>query len=171
MTNSLIILGQLNDHDVEWLIENGINQTKSKGDVLIKQGITIEVIYIILKGDFDIIDDKSGNKLAKVGPGEILGEMSFIDANPPSATVVANEGAVVHAINKIKINEKIKSDLDFAVRFYKAIATLLSDRLRTAISKASGESEKAEDLDLEVLDKVALAGSRFDTIVKRFLTE
>ena len=171
MTNSLIILGQLNDYDVEWLIENGVNEAKTKGDVLIKQGIAIEMIYIILKGDFDVIDDVSNHKLAKVGPGEILGEMSFIDANPPSATVIANEEAIVHAINKTTVNDKIKDDAQFAIRFYKAIATLLSDRLRTAILKARGESDKAEDLDLEVLDKVSLAGSRFDTIVKRFLTE
>jgi len=171
MTNSLIILGQLNDLDVEWLIENGVNETKVKDDVLIKQGVNIEMIYIILKGDFNVIDDASGIKLAKVGPGEILGEMSFIDANPPSATVIARGGAIVHAINKTTINDKIKDDAQFAIRFYKAIATLLSDRLRTAISKASGESDKAEDLDLEVLDKVSLAGSRFDTIVKRFLRE
>ena len=50
------------------------------------------------------------------------------------------------------------------MRFYKALATMLSDRLRHAQDgpEASGE------LDSAVLDKLHLAGARFERILKKF---
>ena len=164
ISNSLIILGQLSDMDVEWLIDNGSNLKIEQGHELITQNTPISTLFVTLKGQFNIIADNDIK--ARVGAGEILGEMSFIDANPPSATVTAAENAIVHSIPKDLLQEKLKNDDSFAARFYKAIATLLSDRLRTA---NANNDDEAEELDLEVLDKVHLAGQRFDAMVKRFI--
>ena len=165
IAKSLIILGQLTDIDVEWIINNGQNLIIKKNKFIIQEGHQSQHLYLILKGSFNILINNQ--KIAKVGAGEILGEMSFIDSNPPSASVQADENAILHAIEKEKLLFKLKEDTPFASRFYKAIATLLSDRLRSENSKNS--LEKREDLDLEVLDKIHLAGQRFEAIVKQFI--
>ena len=90
--------------------------------------------------------------------------MSYVNEDPPSATVKSLSECIVHSISREKINEKINNDPEFGMRFYKALATMLSDRLRHAQDgpEASGE------LDSAVLDKLHLAGARFERILKKF---
>ena len=55
-------------------------------------------------------------------------------------------------------------------RFYKALALLLSFRLRRLTYRVHGteeEAEKADELDDNLLDTVFLAGARFDRMIKR----
>jgi CRP/FNR family cyclic AMP-dependent transcriptional regulator len=67
-------------------------------------------------------------------------------------------------------------DHAFASRFYRALAILLSDRLRaTERRMAYGEQESGlgdeatrlkDELDPGVLDQVSIAGERFDRLLK-----
>lgn len=46
------------------------------------------MIYIVLQGEMTVSVAGRG-QIARLGSGEIVGEISFVDARPPSATVVA----------------------------------------------------------------------------------
>jgi CRP-like cAMP-binding protein len=164
MKKSLFILGQLTDEDVDWIIDNGQREYIDNGYNIINQGKPIEVIYISLKGDFEVINETTQKTLAKVGNGEILGEMSYVNEDPPSATVKTVSECIVHSIPRAKINEKIDDDPEFGMRFYKAIATMLSHRLR----HAQGGPDASGELDTSVLDKLHQAGARFERILKKF---
>jgi CRP-like cAMP-binding protein len=108
----------------------------------------------------------------------MVGEMSFIDARPPSATVTAAQDSAVLAIPRPQLVAKLDQDTAFAARFYRALATFLSDRLRGTVSRlgySEGQPlqedvEYADELDDNVLDNVHLAGARFERIVKRLNT-
>ena len=50
MRKSLIILGILEDRDLEWLIENGSGRRLQVGDYLLRQGRTVEAMYFLLAG-------------------------------------------------------------------------------------------------------------------------
>jgi CRP/FNR family transcriptional regulator, cyclic AMP receptor protein len=177
MRKALYILGQLNDLDVEWMIANGHRDLVRRGEVLIRQGIAIDSVYILLSGLFQVVDDRGGGReLARLGSGEIVGEMSFIDLRPPVATVSAVEDGVVLGIPKPALRQKLESDTGFAARFYRALAIFLSDRMRATLGVHSGRSspggvdegaEQDDELDLNVMDTVHLAGARFDQILKR----
>jgi CRP-like cAMP-binding protein len=103
--------------------------------------------------------------------------MSFIDASPPASTVTALEPSTVLAIPKAKLLAQLDRDVAFAARFYRAIATFLSDRLRAMVGRlgyGDGSAQTldentryAGELDDTVLDTVHLAGDRFDRILKR----
>jgi CRP-like cAMP-binding protein len=119
--------------------------------------------------------------VAELGPGEITGEMSFVDANPPSATVTALENSVVLAIPKAQLLAKLEESPDFAARFYLAIAIFLSYRLRgieiwlgyldTKLPTPEEEPEDVGQLDENVLDTVSLAGERFERMLKQLMQE
>jgi hypothetical protein len=73
----------------------------------------------------------------------------------------------------------LQSDSDFAARFYRALAVFLAYRLRDTVAQLGygeerqllREDEREEDeLDLNVMDKMYLAGQRFDRILKRLAT-
>ena len=53
--------------------------------------------------------------IAILGPGEIVGEMSFVDARPPSATVKALEDSTVFSLSKPRLNAKLAADPGFSV--------------------------------------------------------
>jgi hypothetical protein len=98
----------------------------------------------------------------------VLGEVSFVDRRPPTATVTAVDDAGVLAVAKPVLSAKLKDDPAFAGRFYRAVATFLAERLRSTLAQM-GEERRAEDdeLDLQALDSVSKAGVRFDRILQR----
>ncbi|HEY9856920.1 MAG TPA: cyclic nucleotide-binding domain-containing protein, partial [Stenomitos sp.] len=113
--------------------------------------------------------------IATLGAGEIVGEMSMVDDAPPSATVRALGESRVLAIPRPALSRKLSDDQGFAARFYRAMAIFLSDRLRSTTrtlgygeSVSLDEHVRADDeIDPALLDKVALAGLRFETMLRR----
>lgn len=176
MKKVLYILGELSDLDVDWLVANGRRERIPKNKVLIQEGTPIQALHIVLEGRFKVsIVGNNDLELARLGGGEILGEMSFIDARPPSATATAIEDSLVLTVHRRSLEEKLKLDTGFAARFYRAVATFLSDRLRMTVGRlgygaASQDDGDAQDeLDPNVLDGVSRAGARFDRMLKRLI--
>ena len=119
--------------------------------------------------------ETAGREIARLSKGEIVGETPFIDTRLPAATVKTLEDSVVLSIPRQQLAAKLQQDVGFASRFYRVIATLLSHRLqgmlsrlgygRRVYSKGQPLNEKVEyddELDSSVLDRMALAGKRFD---------
>jgi CRP-like cAMP-binding protein len=175
MRKVLFILGQLNDADVEWLAAVGEHQKIAPGTELIREGVDIDTVYLILDGQMSVW---AGNrvKLATVASGDILGEMSLVDASKTSASVKCEVESVVLAIPKSVLRERLRTDIAFAARFYKALALFLADRMRNTIKRMgygdpadappSGDVE-IDELDEQVLDNVHLAGARFERILQK----
>lgn len=177
MRKVLFILGQLSDGDVEWLAKAGKRERVAAGTALIEEGHPINHMYILLDGKMRV-SIKGIGTVATLSSGEIMGEMSLIDARPPSASVAADTACVVMAISRQVLNDKLAQDVGFAARFYKAIATFLSDRLRGTVQRlgygdqGAGLDEDVElegELDLNVLDNVHLAGARFERMLKTLM--
>lgn len=176
MRKVLYILGQLTDREVEWLAANGTRRTIPGGQTIITMGQPLASLFFLLSGELSVTVDGIG-EIARLKTGEIVGEMSLIDASPPSATVTAISESKVLDISKRKLNEKMATDLEFAAHFYKAIATFLSDRLRKTVKRLGyGEAVTMDDdalqpdeLDENILDNVFLAGGRFDRMLKTLI--
>jgi CRP/FNR family transcriptional regulator, cyclic AMP receptor protein len=63
-----------------------------------------------------------GQEIAILSGGDVVGEMSFIDTRPPSATVFAKQTAIVLSIPRALLEAKLRLDVAFAARFYRALA-------------------------------------------------
>ena len=173
MRKALYILGILDDNDVSWLATSGKARSISAGTVIIQQGVPMDSVFILIDGQLQVY---SGSvEIARLLAGEIVGEISFVDARPPSASVKAAVDSQVLAVPKASLYAKLQKDLGFASRFYLSVATFLADRLRVATARLSasqkaGEGELREDLDelnTDMLENIALASARFDMIIKR----
>jgi bacteriocin-type transport-associated protein len=177
MRKVLYILGQLSDEDVEWLSKAGHRDRVPAGTALITEGKQIDSMFILLDGRM-VVSLKGIGTVASLSSGEIMGEMSLIDSRPPSASVLAESDCVVLTIPRQILNDKLAADVAFSARFYKAIATFLSDRLRGTVQrlgygdKGASLDEDVEldgELDLNVLDNVHLAGGRFERMLKTLM--
>ena len=170
MKRALFLLGQLNDLDIEWMIHNGYKDKIITGDILIHRDEPVDNLYIILSGLLSVRDGITNiNEIAAVGPGEVVGEMSFLEARPPSVSVMAVEACEIFVISKALIEERMKMDIQFKANFYYALALFLSNRLRKTTDQLGfGTPEETDLLDTNVLDGVAQAGARFSQILKKF---
>lgn len=68
------------------------------GDALFKEGDRGDSLMIVLDGQLIAsvrTDAGTQEEVARLGPGEVVGEMAFVDAEPRSATVTAPAGATV----------------------------------------------------------------------------
>jgi CRP/FNR family cyclic AMP-dependent transcriptional regulator len=178
MRKVLFLFGQLNDDDVEWMLTAGSRRFVPAGGTLIEQGVPVDAVFILLEGRLAVwlkTRATPEREIARLNAGEIVGEMSFVDARPPSATVRALEDSTVFAVPKSVLNAKLVSDSGFAARFYRALAIYLSTTVRERHRDLGGtgvedaEEDDADELDPNVLDGVYLAGERFDRMMKRVM--
>lgn len=97
-----------------------------KGKVIINEGDTDDVFYILLSGKVKI--QKGGKALALIGPGECFGEMAYLASQPRSATVLADTNCT---LMKMKVALLNKSSESVQLLFYQRFARTLANRLST----------------------------------------
>ena len=173
MRKALYILGQLNDADVQWLVQHGQRRSLAPGEIIIHEGAPVDALFITIEGAL-AVTLRNGTEVARLGAGELVGEIAFIDTAPPSATVAAVIRSTVLAVSKIDLQQQLGADPSFAARFYKALAVFLADRLRSTTRQLgygkAGDLENPapldDELDSGVLDTVAEAGERFRRMVR-----
>ena len=80
------LISQLTDDDVQWIFQTATEQQIAENTVLIAEGGDVPAIYFVLEGLLGVFAaDSGGRRLALVGPGEIVGEMSFLELRAPTA--------------------------------------------------------------------------------------
>jgi CRP/FNR family transcriptional regulator, cyclic AMP receptor protein len=86
---------------------------------------------VVIEGNIRINTFK-GEKIAEGGPGSVVGEMSLIDKNPRSATVVSIGKCKVGVIPSDHLWKLMLEDPILARKILFNIAQVLSTRLRAA---------------------------------------
>lgn len=170
MRRVLYILGQLTDQDADWLAGVGRRRRLDPGEALVSLGAALDELYIVLDGQLRVVTAR-GQEVARVGAGDMIGEMSFVDDSPASASVLALGPVRVLAVPRTEITARMAADPAFAARFYRAIAVFLADRLRGVLGRY-GYGEAAADLDEldpQILDRLHLAGGRFERLLQRLM--
>ena len=174
MRKILFIFGVLNDADVDWMVQTGTRDRIEVADILIHEGKAIDSVILLLSGKMTVSVDGVG-EVAQLASGDFIGEMSLVDTAPPSTTVTAKTDCTALFLDKQKLQRKLMEDVGFASRFYRALAIVLSDRLRATEKRmAYGPDQDLEDksvrledeLDIGVLDQLSMAGDRFNRLLK-----
>ena len=112
----------------------GIAQLRriAENDYLIRAGDGDATLFAIEDGHLDIIVNRDGAEtvVATVGPGDVLGEVSFIDDSPRAVSVRAGEETTVRAWDKRTLSEALAFDPQLLAKFAVAMSELLVERLR-----------------------------------------
>lgn len=114
------------------LLTDGPLKSFSRGEVVLEQNVAVRAIYLIEEGSVRVERQEQGQKvrLAGLGAGEFFGEMSFVDAGPTSASVIAEEPTRLRVIDEAIVDKMSKADPSFTGRLFRSIAAILSERLR-----------------------------------------
>src|SRR4051794_5099895 len=166
MAGAARILGELAEDDIDWLLLAGDARAMPAGAVLIEEGAPVGALFIVLDGLLSVAGAAAnGRRAEQRGSGDILGEMSFVDGRPPSATVTALEDSTVFAVPAHSLRTKLQLDAGFSARFHRAVAVFLADRLRGTSGAPGAPARLAAASALG--GNVHLAQGRFDRLVSR----
>ena len=171
MRKVLFIFSVLSDGDVEWLAMAGERVHVDPGTVLIPLGSRVDYIYFVLEGRL-AVRAKSGDVVAHLESGEIIGEMSLVDPAPTTVSVEVAADSTLLRIPDGTVREKLAADAPFAARFYRALCVFMADRIRHTTQRlgygaATDNGHAKDELNEDILDNVHLAGARFDRMLKR----
>ena len=105
----------------------------AEGGYLIRASEIDSTLFAVEDGHLDIVATRDGKPtvVATVGPGDVLGEVAFIDDSPRSVSVRAGEETVtVRAWNKKALSEALAFEPQLLAKFAVAMCELLVERLR-----------------------------------------
>ena len=129
-------LKYLTSKDYEVLLEKARIATYEQHEVILREGRLSQAIYLIRRGMVRIERSASGRDvaIAFLEPGEIFGEMSFLEEVPTSAAVVAQDDVEVCILDRQNLYSLLTSVPGLSDRFYQSLAHSLSGRLRQTSS-------------------------------------
>ncbi len=87
----LEVFGSLEDDERKLLAERLKRAPFARGEILTRQGSEAHWLYIIVNGEAEVRleDGAAGRTLARLGPGDFMGEMGLLTGEARSATVTA----------------------------------------------------------------------------------
>jgi len=135
MQEALKLLSELTKDDITWILEQGTEQQVITDTLIIGEGDEPSALILVLDGLVGVeIAALSDQLIAKLGPGELLGEISFIEGRPAAATIKALENSLLLVLPRQILETKLELDSAFATRFYRACSIIASRRLRERVS-------------------------------------
>jgi CRP-like cAMP-binding protein len=109
------------------------------GDTLIRRGDPDRTLYFILGGELEVVvhsgDGMSMGPLTRIGAGSVLGEQSFFDGSPRSASVWATGQCEVAAMSPEQYAAFESASPARAHQLIFALARVLAVRLRRTTAK------------------------------------
>jgi CRP-like cAMP-binding protein len=104
------------------------------GESIVRKGKRTHGVYLLLKGTASV--QLSQGTPPSIGPGEVCGEISFLDELPATANVVAREAVEAFYLDRPTVQSLFELFPHLGSRFYHSLASSLSRRLRELISPA-----------------------------------
>lgn len=118
----------MSGEELQKLLEAAEKCTFEPGETIVREGSTGAWIYIILDGSASVLKNALGKstELARLQPGDSFGEMSLIDQELRSASVIAETACVLLRLSE---NACWKHPV-ISAKIYRNIARIISRRLR-----------------------------------------
>ena len=135
------ILKFLTEEEESRLLASCGRQQHAAGDCIVREGERVRQLFILREGEARVERSHGGYTLeiSRLGPGDLFGEMGFVEDEGASASVVADGACVVDVIGDDDVLTMMQIDPDFSGNFYRSIAWLLSRRLRATSVQALSE--------------------------------
>ncbi|HTW57496.1 MAG TPA: cyclic nucleotide-binding domain-containing protein [Terriglobales bacterium] len=118
----------------DWtLIADKATRLKFKaGDSLIQEGRRTNGIFLLLSGAASV-HIPAREILPALGPGEVCGEISFLDEQPATVRVTAKEPVEAYYLDRPTLESLFELFPHLGSRFYRSLAFRLSRRVRDLI--------------------------------------
>lgn len=114
------------DKDLQQVAQRVDEVSLPEGTVIARQDDTAQEMFVLIDGKARV--ERNGREIARVGPGDVVGEIALIDAGPRTADVVMEEDGRAYVMHARQFADLLRESPDFAQRIMSALAA----RLRVA---------------------------------------
>ncbi|HET7785366.1 MAG TPA: cyclic nucleotide-binding domain-containing protein [Myxococcales bacterium] len=128
------LLGGLAPSDAEVILASCEERALVGGQELFHENDAGDSLFIVQSGRVDIFKNIRGDldrSLASFGPGDVLGEMSFIDGARRSASARTTEASSFRVLSRQGFATVQRERPDVAAAFFRNLCGILAARLRT----------------------------------------
>jgi CRP-like cAMP-binding protein len=127
-------LTYLTNNDWMLIVDKAKRMQFKAGDHLIQQGRRTNGVYLLLAGSASVhIPERE--ILPALAPGDICGEISFLDEQPATVDVIAKDPVEAYYIDRSTLESLFELFPHLGSRFYRSLAFSLSQRVRNLIIK------------------------------------
>lgn len=98
------------------------------GDVLMRQGETGDEFFVVIEGN--VVVEREGRRLGRLGPGDFLGEIALIDGRPRTATASADGEARLLVLDHPRFDTLLEEFPGVG----REVSRVLVDRLRRTVT-------------------------------------
>ena len=143
LTSSKNGMVHLTSNDWALIADKAIRRQFKVGESLVQLGRRTHGLFVILKGNATV-QIPGQLRGTEIGPGEVCGEISFIDELPATADVIASVNTEAYYLDRPTLQSLFELFPHLGSRFYRSLAAILSRRLRDVIAHQATESSVAE---------------------------
>jgi diguanylate cyclase (GGDEF)-like protein len=135
------LFADLDARELEWLAAVAHTRTFTEGELLFEVGEPGRSLYIVTAGTVQILhpNRSASFQLARIGPGEFIGEMALLDDSPRSATAKALCDVEALVLDKNEFHELIRERPHVGLH----LLGVMSRRMRSADEQISGLNSKS----------------------------
>ncbi len=135
LLDSLPLFSELSDRERNILAAVFVVRVIEDGEALCKEGDRGTGFYIVAKGIIQVfkeLPDDQREKLAEIGPNNLIGQVALIDGKPRSATCEARGRSIALECTRTDFDQLFRSGSPFAFKVVDQVVIDLAKRLREA---------------------------------------
>ncbi len=135
------ILKYVTDREEARMLAEATRERFEDGAVIVAEGQRTRALFILRSGEARVerAHGEFSVEISRLRPGELFGEMGFVEDFHASASVIADGPCEVDVVDDAHVHAMTEADPAFGGRFYHSIAELLSRRLRATSVEALSE--------------------------------
>jgi len=133
------LLADLDDGQRRRLAAENRELVFAAGEPVVREGDVGDSMFVVVDGEVDVRAAGGARgtvSLARLGPGQVFGELSLLTGAPRSATVAATVETRVLEISKASIAHLLEAERGLVDKLGAALAARLADRSRLLTGEA-----------------------------------
>jgi CRP/FNR family transcriptional regulator, cyclic AMP receptor protein len=111
--------------ELDKIARAGDEITMTPGTVIVDQGQTGREAFVVLKGE--VVVKRGGRKMANLGPGSVVGELSLLDHGPRTATVICETECELLVIDQRHFRGVLEEVPTLSVKLLSSLAGRIRD--------------------------------------------
>lgn len=133
----------------ERITPSGELVTLDAGETVLRRGDPPRWLYVVSSGELVAVDTRTNPTtiLSRTGPGEVLGELSFIDGQAVSAEVRTDEPTKCWRFDVDVLRARLQAEPEVDAAFHRALAVALSRKVRHLTTSAVTGAFATRQLD------------------------
>jgi CRP-like cAMP-binding protein len=119
------------------------------GEVIIHEGEENRDLYVLSEGILEVSVQNESKKIvvSEITSPEILGEISFLNGSPRTATVSAKTDVEIYILSY----EKVKQELSDIPTWFRMVLLAFTSRMKSCDLKIKEYDRKVKDLEAELV--------------------